>query len=335
MKSELEGGAAQKVLLHIGYPKTATTTLQQQAFLPWHSAGWVDYLGVFQTQSHPFDFAGLSDSLRDAVYLADDDAALAQAKHCNQLLHSMSTRDKAGHPIVISSEHFTMGGYSTLWRDLAIWPHRSAQRLRSVLEGFDVRIVVVLRDHAELAQAYFLQHKATPVHANESRYASMDKFIEGIIGGVGCHAQMFQFSSVLDAYGDAFGYHRIHAYGFPDVCRDMNAFIGDLGRLTGITHEVSQRTISRNNARHRTESGYRSAGLGLGAYLAAASRRIPGLTSSLRQVPGTRTLYSLLERVRVSDGVEVERLTPFQSQAIGEAFSEDRQMVCESWGIRL
>ena len=107
----------QRIVLHIGYPKTATTTLQKHVFLPWHKGGKVNYLGVFQTQEKPFDFAALSDQLRDTMYL-DDDTAQFHARACNSGLQSMLAHDFDARPIVISSEHFTMGGYSTQRRGI-------------------------------------------------------------------------------------------------------------------------------------------------------------------------------------------------------------------------
>lgn len=324
-----------RVVLHIGYPKTATTTLQQQVFLPWHHAGTVDYLGVFQTMVYPFDFADLSDRLRETMYLADHKAALSQAENCNLRLRAMATRDKSTRPIVISSEHFTMGGYSTQRRDVAIWPHRSAQRLSRVLDGFDVQVLVVLRDHVELAQAYFLQHKATPLHANAGRYASIERFITDILGREGCHAQMFQFSGVLEAYAQVFGQRSIHVHGFPAICRDMEAFVAEIRRLTADTAEFTRIQLSRTNARRRTSLGYQSVRLGLGAHLAAAARRSPRLTRLLRRLPGAGLMYSLLERIQVSKGAEADALTQSQVQAVRQAFSEDRSLLRDQWDVRI
>jgi len=335
MTSPTTRDSGHRVVLHVGYPKTATTTLQRQAFLPWHQAGLIDYLGVFQTRIHPWDFAGLSDRLRELVYLPDGERALSSAEQCNQSLRAMAERHTAGRPIVISSEHFTMGGYSTQWGDVAICPTRSAHRLRRALDGFDVQIVVVLRDHAELAESYFLQHKATPAHANADRYTSLEGFVAEVQSDNGCHSHMFRFADVLEAYAHAFGSGSIHVFGFPSVSRDIESFVAAVWQLTGALVDRPPSGLTRINARTRTADGYRSASVGLGSYLASVARRSSRLTSALRYFPGARRIRSLLEHVRISGGAEVNALSQAQIDSLRHGFSEDRRSLQERWGIRL
>lgn len=129
------------LILHIGPPKTATTTLQRHVFPDLKS---IDYRGKL-------DYRFLS---HDPLYLALYDFVVNQVGSLEavrkQLQHELS---KATHPILLSEENWIKGTFEPNGE----LSKEKIQRLHAATLGFDVLVVYALRPMEKAAFSAFVQ----------------------------------------------------------------------------------------------------------------------------------------------------------------------------------
>ena len=133
-----------KLLLHIGYPKTATTTLQENVFKNLHQAGKINYLGRNSIKSNKFEGEDYAIKLRKKG-LYDKNIS------CNYKFHSKLLN-------VISDENILM--LSSInkiqYKSKSDWKHM-LNTVLSLFEDIEIQILVTLRKQSDLIFSLFIQ----------------------------------------------------------------------------------------------------------------------------------------------------------------------------------
>jgi len=127
-----------KVFVHIGLPKTATSTLQSD-FFPQLEGRDINYLGVRQPRTQDQKHA------YKAVY-----HAVSTGLDIKDAKNSLAKEIKKGKNIVISEEMFIVSQDSTTWRI-------KLGRLKQVLEDCDYVIIVTVREPVKAMFSYFVE----------------------------------------------------------------------------------------------------------------------------------------------------------------------------------
>jgi hypothetical protein len=191
--------------LHLGYPKTGTTTLQRCFFDVLHRQGRIRYLGMFgfeadATPARRAFFSGLT----GALYLEDEDAFSAALPGLRVQFARLCDGLPEGQPVVLSNEHFVQSQWSTTVRGERILPLRSADRLARVFSGADVSLMIALRRQDALMRSMFLEHASRPRHANPAAYASLRHYLTLCQDPADFHSEFYDFDGVLAGYRAAF-----------------------------------------------------------------------------------------------------------------------------------
>lgn len=131
--------AAPKILVHIGLPKTATTTLQQQVFptVAQATSGLI-YCGVKQPRGEQ-ESTGLYRVFMDAMALGDFDT-----------FHEEVDRLEEAECLLFSEEMLTVTDNVQRWED-------RLKNLSSLLESYDYRILITVRDPIAAIYSYYLE----------------------------------------------------------------------------------------------------------------------------------------------------------------------------------
>ncbi len=236
-----------KICIHVGLPKTATTTLQD-LFFPHHSE--IEYLGKYNNQ-HIGCYKSYRD--RDTSYIFKN----IQQKHidenqANKLIQLLNDnilpRLDLNKTLVFSLEGISSG-------DLANRMRR-AINYRSVFG--DCKIMIMLREPLDLIEAlYFEKLKWHNLKRRGMLARIPDCFsVEQWLGkywakSISGPLWNLDYYQTIKAYSDVFGKDNVGVFLFEHLKEDASSFIKDLCLFLGVDAEVNLDVLSnkRKNIR--------------------------------------------------------------------------------------
>ena len=171
--------------LHIGLPKTGTTTLQHDVF----PAARCDYRGVDQPRSRR------QDPIYRHLYRAINDG-IDVAHAARRLRLELERISSAGRPMLVSEEMFTVG---PSWRE-------KLNRAAEILEGLDHQVLVTRRDPVDGAFAYYCEIRKDP-----DRRPLVDTVLSDP------SMEIWRGDLLADALAGAFGHDRVLMLRYEDM----------------------------------------------------------------------------------------------------------------------
>ncbi|POZ88400.1 sulfotransferase domain-containing protein [Petrotoga sibirica] len=235
-----------KLLIHIGYPKTATTTIQHRLFATLHETERINYLGRADYSANTY--------FEQAVGL-ENYLCLNENFHVNNL-KIFSEKNN-----VISNEVFTASVYTReilLGRrivDPLEYPQRLSTLFKNVVDN--IEIMVTIRNQKDLIYSHYVQNY--PWLANDKSNDAPTKFIfeDGQILRKE-RFKIFYFSDLLDKYEENFGKENIHILLFEDLKCDTKFFYDQLSQIINVESSLVERLLAGGhlNNRRKTNTGY-------------------------------------------------------------------------------
>lgn len=228
-----------RLFLHVGYPKTGTTSLQRH-FFPAMRQSDLSYVGSGDPQSHH-----IAIGFGRAIH-GDTDAVPAGELPAGNCLISCER---------ITADCFryldSNGGFSPLpVAGIAGKCLHTAQA-----HGYDdVRVILVLRRQGELSHSLYAQSYAHYFnHAPDlDDYAC---YAEKIIAG-GRIAAAYDFSAVVESFFEIFGRKNVLVLFFEDLAARQTAFLETLAGFIGCArpHVIAPENVRRTAGGRRSQS---------------------------------------------------------------------------------
>ncbi len=235
-------------VIHIGMPKTATTTLQSQLFSA-HSE--VFYLGrfdgsCFQGKYRQFDYcrdASVQDLMLQIAY---GDVYNPNFTECHKLLEQIvePALEKNLLPV------WSWESYST-----DIMPKRLVRACNLKRVFGEARIIMTLRNPITLLEsAYFQQLKRDNVGSRSHRgrlpyYQLIDDWLQDNFDGE--ILPHLQYAETIQAYVNQFGIENIHIFLFEDLIADNDRFFRQICEVMGVNAEEGIRLVGEKNENRR------------------------------------------------------------------------------------
>jgi len=214
-----------RLFIHIGLPKTATTTLQKDVFpsvcemLGWH------YAGLCFPRVWEFDRSTIHGALMLGMRENDH-----QSLRC-ALLKSVPQAS----PVVLLEEMITVTTQDSTWK-------QNLENLRKMVEGFDYRILVTLRNPADAIFSYYVERY-------DYFFDRYGKFGRHLIDGE--EFPIFRYASFLPELEAIFGEKRVSLATFEAITgRDLS----EIERFLGAPVPSSLK-IEPRNQKKRTRDG--------------------------------------------------------------------------------
>ncbi len=217
------------VFLHVGLPKTATTTLQNSLFS--HHSG-ICYLG--KRSAWPAERHCYSDEIYAVLRpLFWQRSEPIRPHSLRSVLHAHSRQMGSEKPILGS------------WEGLGITPPMKFQQiLRDAQDAMgDVRVIFTLRNplkrlpsaylHALKACAKLGTHHSLPAGRV---FLPFDDWLDGAHRGIGKHDFRFDFDKNLRFATEFLGRDKVGVFLFEDMVEDRKAFFASVLRFMGIDH---------------------------------------------------------------------------------------------------
>nr|WP_319250259.1 hypothetical protein [uncultured Celeribacter sp.] len=245
-----------QIILHIGYPKTATTTLQQEVFRVLGRNGKINYFGMFcEGTGNEARKNAFFDDLRRGIYLDDYDfdAALPYLKDQLDGIYLPESIN------VLSNEHFTQSMWSGRWQGLWTSPYRTAQRLAQLFQGYEVKLIVGIRSQPALMRSFFVQQSVIAEHANATKLdANIDDYIDRCLSPDKFEGEMYHYDRVIRSFQEAFPDAACFLYNFDAFILDQKELIGSLISFLGLDNRSAsdlEFPLGNRNRKNQKSSG--------------------------------------------------------------------------------
>ena len=248
--------APPRLLLHVGLPKTATTSLQRNVLMPWHRTRRINFLGRCELPSgevhYPLE--------RFHQRVGANRLTSAEADALRPSIEALLDPDRLN---VFSDER--IAGMETVGEGARCRADVWLDNLRTLFRGTDATVAVCLRSPADFvlsayAESYFWRLYLT------DRYDTFRKFVGRLLAAGEDDAawRIFFFDAYLRAVRRRFDDVRVLLY--EDLLHDRPAWYAGLAACLDADPAEFERLFAaeRHNAGARTASGRLSRPLTLG-----------------------------------------------------------------------
>lgn len=214
---------SRKIFVHIGLPKTATTTLQSKYFPNLDCNFGFKYTGVFQPRGSKKE-ANVYKSLCHAVFNGEssafDNAIALMPKDCR---------------LIVSEEMFTVGQEQRSWQE-------NLKLLQAALAGYDYRILVTLRNPVAAIFSYYVEL--------EDVRRSVPTFDSSLVD----HPilSIFKFKELDLFLEKTFSRERIFYCSFDDI---ISGNMGPVEDFLDLPYSNKQWSFPRSNGKVKSSSG--------------------------------------------------------------------------------
>jgi hypothetical protein len=234
-----------KLLLHIGYPKTATTSLQEGCFLKLHERGVINYLGRTVTSTHTSSLKADFDGIDWAVeirkkFLFEKRFKQAKLNLAKDKLNVLSDEDLCTHPYYHEAQFGVV-------KD----PHSIVLILKEIIPAnTDVTVLLTIRNQAQLIKSFFLQ-KYRFVYLNDPKL-TFEKFLldsNGVLNEP--LTKTYDFNVIAGHYEKELN-AKINVLFFEDLKYDPTAFFSALSAIINVPKDDLSVLLNDVHYRNRT-----------------------------------------------------------------------------------
>ncbi|MEM9371039.1 MAG: hypothetical protein AAGA26_07765 [Pseudomonadota bacterium] len=320
-----------EVILHVGFPKTGTTTLQRA----WSkSSGSFNYLGkAFRRRGASVRFAeDWVGEFRDLVNFGHaTNIARAAPRMQDEILRSLD-RSPNGR-IAVSVEGFTnpFVDYKYLQpKDIYLKADHLAQILGALPNrGVRVQIVMTLRDQKALLPSLYSQiyYYGTATTLFRRSYDSfLDFMFDDPVTGFG---PMLEFDAVFDRYASHFAARNVHMFEMDRLLAGYQTEqLGELARLMTMTGQDLLDAIGN------TRLNQRKIGTGKQARY-KAMLKAPAIDRAIKRsgVRFDRAAFGTMDRLRQRIGRDVFLEVPNRSDRIEAHYAASNKRLQSAHGI--
>jgi hypothetical protein len=234
-----------KLIVHLGYPKTGTTTIQRNFF---SNHRRINYLG------RPFDRA----EIEKALYIISDFDDIVFNEYLNFIISVFDSNLADDKISVLSSEHHThkftlvLGGASE--RNMGLIAKRLYQ-IFELMDNVDVRFLFTIRRQIEMFESYYVQKyndfKKTDINTFDKLYKfSIDHQDQGLMLAL-------NYDKIISFYCDLFGSNKVTVLVFEEFIADRLNYCNKLAILLNIDEReiLSLLSAQKENISNKDKEG--------------------------------------------------------------------------------
>jgi hypothetical protein len=309
------------LVIHIGLPKTATTTLQECLFARHPS---INYLGK------PYTRGSLGMAIH-AIRLMDEiEYRSVAAERMEYVKQALSDRDDAHLVTVLSDEGLSASGGAD--RTLIA---------RRLFEAFgDARILITVRRQVDALESYYAEYLRRVSAESGLRYYSFPQWIQscyvkyGRPRRAGMRKQFFYTSAIAvgnplselkyyelaEMYSEIFGHGRVRILLLEELREDPRAFYRSIADFLGIDHALLPEDVIRSK-RNESPSG-----------VAVLEKRYPALARVKSALP--KPLVAAVKSYVPGQKAKLSWPGGLR-ETIGEIYVDGNRRLASSYGLPL
>lgn len=320
-----------KVIIHIGLPKTATTTLQGCLFSKLHKMKLVNFIGKKPATKEDKAYQLFTEVL-SAIILDDNDKF---NKNLNETIAKADELLKEGILNVISDEVLAMYFFNI---DIVM----KVKRIKTIFTNHQVTLLLSLRKQDELVYSLYVElYQAQFYHDKANN--TLDKFISNASIDISQgYFLMFYYDKVLQVCAQEFGVDNTTILLFEDIKFNKAKYYKQLADTLVVTTETIRQCIEGQvlNEKQKHMKGYQSKSVKLDQYIKKVLFRNPRLKKMLKTInkgPINFISQKLMRSIRKipAHSKTIPYLTKDQKAKIMKKFISSNKLIDEKYGLGL
>lgn len=250
------------LIIHVGYPKTATTTLQENVFYPLHISKKINFLGKAEfsgDKNFKTTYKNLQNTLlgthiistKQCIPISEENKKLAleddKQRFKNIKSGEFSDHLKSDLPNLFSLEesltpYKSLNGFDSL-----------PERLKLMFDDGEtqIKILIVLRSQISLMLSFYAQVYDRFSKINSLNTPSKTFFDEKGSLKPGEYSEIFDFHKTISLYAQTFGKDNIKILLFEDFLSDNFFFLEELSNLLSVTFDYIDKATFQKPLRKR------------------------------------------------------------------------------------
>jgi hypothetical protein len=297
---------AGKIFVHIGLPKTATTTLQTD-FFPVIAIGDITYLGVYQPRE-----------TRHVQLYTDIYDAIKNGQMVTAVRNEIIRRLQAGETLIISEEMIVVA------QDAATF-QKKLGNLSALLNGLDYQIILTVREPVSALFSFYVERYDEFYKRNMTFMDAATKEESMFI---------FHYRKLADALLANFERQRVHIFKFENIINRHLQQLCDL--IAPGKHQESEFQFTNHNKKAGSEgvvlaNKQSTAAAFLRRHSIFLKERSPAIYNIARYV--VKPLGFILERIRLAE-MKVKRPSEAEMSCLKVYLHEETAALDTMFGIK-
>nr|WP_319569934.1 hypothetical protein [uncultured Draconibacterium sp.] len=218
-----------KLILHIGYPKTATTTFQLNLFAQLHKEGKIEYLNHLNKST---DYLGDYYCKNIISYIL---TGTRNDEYLDELELLKSIDQKV---VVISNENLSFFSENFSWAYSNSKAINNIKRIKNVFQNiFDIEIIMTIRSQITMIPSFYTQQYFNIIE-EVPKFKNFDRWFTENFHEKSCNDVIFNYNSLYNSYKKEFGENNIHVLLFEDLKENKNRICQQLSDIFDITPKI-------------------------------------------------------------------------------------------------
>ncbi len=329
-----------KILVHIGYPKTGTTTLQDVLFTHLDEYKLINYIGKhYRKDKKPNSNAIVHKIAFNQILPTLEEEINEIRKNNNKKLTILSNEDFA------FSFLDNIDGFYIKY----IHPYETAKRIKRLFEEIfkEIEILIVIRAQETMLYSFFVE-----IYKWKYRYIenlnTFEKFLStGFRKGKNGNFLMFYYDEIYDYYVDIFGKENVHLLLYEDMVFDSSYYSRQLATILGINKSIvySSIKVQKNKKRIGRSGNYKVDDIDLSLEIRNFAGRLLQYESmkKIKKIVYDKNIFfkylykniilGKTKNIVIKHGAEIPKPTEREREKIRKEFKESNKLLMQKANI--
>jgi len=230
-----------KIIIHVGYPKTATTTMQKQLFEKLYEEGQINYLGKYYSIKNGL----VGNSI--VHYLLYD----KKIDGYNKDILTIKEISKNNKLTVLSNEGLSISFLKYI--NNKIDPSYVAEKINNLFaEIFEkVEILMTVRNQVDMLYSIYVQYYGS-VYRYIKKLNNIEKFLsDGLKERKNGNFFMFYYGDMYKIYSKIFGKDKINILLYEELINNIENYTFKVSKIMDISQEVVLNSFSKKENKKR------------------------------------------------------------------------------------
>lgn len=234
-----------KVLIHIGLPKTASTTLQNHVFYGLHEKGVMNFLGRKATKKEQDYYFPIGEEVISLICLSDDEFEEKKKKYKKDIFGCL--RDDMLN--VLSDEMISFYGYMKN-NDI----EKIFSRLYYLFGEYDVCFLLFIRNQYDFMYSYYVERYGDMIY--DKNNDSIEKYYSNVLAKKKEY-DMLNYLRIWQAVSKYFKSDKLKIVLYEDLCKNPSVVYKKIASVLGVeTNEVAFLLLNnKENVKKKTING--------------------------------------------------------------------------------
>jgi len=234
-----------KLIIHIGYPKTGTTSLQLNLFKELMVSGKIEYLNHLNKK---VDFLG-------DIFCGKTLAYVMGMSSIRNFEDELNAFKKITNPVsVISNENlsFFCSGFS--WAYQSANAADNAKRISEVFSPYfdTIEVLMFVREQSSMIQSFYAQ-QYNHIIAEEPKFVKVDKWMKAnFIAKCPAEKLIFDYNFIYNSFSNVLGVNNIKLFLFEDLKNNPSQIASTLSEVFGVERDFVLEAISESKQKNKT-----------------------------------------------------------------------------------